>query len=231
MMPNQKGKMIIMWIHVHRNWNSNFNSKKRNKRSFSYDAKASISLIPTRRTFLWRPIMKSNEITLWIHVYPNWKMNFNSKNGNKRSFSYETKASILLIPTKRMSLWFPIMKGKEIIMWIHIYPNWKTYFNSIIGNKKGFYYETKASISLIPRGERVYDAQSWKERRLLCEFMFIPIEIRTSILKKVRRDVFLMKPKYQYHLSQWEKWICGTQSLKDRRLLGESELIQLKIEL
>ena len=29
-----------------------------------------------------------------IHVYLNWKTNFNSKNSRKRSFSYETKASI-----------------------------------------------------------------------------------------------------------------------------------------
>ena len=45
------------------------------------------------------------------------------------------------------------------------------------------------------RGECVYDAQSWKERRLLCESKFIPIEIWTLILKLVIREVFIMKPK------------------------------------
>ena len=49
------------------------------------------------------------------------------------------------------------------------------------------------------REECVYDAQSWKERRLLCESMFIPIESRTSILQMAIRDVFVMKPKHQYH--------------------------------
>ena len=51
-------------------------------------------------------------------------------------------------------------------------------------------------------GECDYGARSWKERRLLCESMFIPIERQTLILKMVERDVFLMKPKLQYHLSQ-----------------------------
>ena len=48
-------------------------------------------------------------------------------------------------------------------------------------------------------GECVYDAQSWKERRLLCESKFIPIERWTSILKMVIREVFVVKPKHQYH--------------------------------
>ena len=138
-------------------------------------------------------------IIMWIHVYPNWNTNFNSKKDNKRSFSYDTKASISLIPMRRMWLWFPIMKRKEIIMWIHDYPNWKTYFNSKIGNKKSFSFETKASISLIPMREHVYNAQSRNETRLLYESMFILIERRTSILKLVTREVFLLKPKHQYH--------------------------------
>ena len=41
------------------------------------------------------------------------------KNSGKRSLSHETKASMPVIPMRRMSLWFTIMKKKEIIMWIH----------------------------------------------------------------------------------------------------------------
>ena len=139
-----------MWIHVYPNWNTNFNSKKGEKRSFSYDTKASISLIPTRRTCLWCPIVKWNEITIWIHVYPNWKMYFNSKIGNKRSFTFETKALISLIPMTRTCLQYLVMKWNENTIWIHVYPNWKKYFNSEIGNTRSFYYGTKASISFIP---------------------------------------------------------------------------------
>ena len=78
--------------------------------------------------------------------YFNWNTNFNSKIGNKRSFYYETKASISLIPKRRMCLWCLITKRKEIIMWIDVYPNWNMNFNSKIGNKRSFYYEAKASI-------------------------------------------------------------------------------------
>ena len=33
---------------------------------------------------------------MWIRVYPNWKINFNSKNGGKKSFCYETDVPISL---------------------------------------------------------------------------------------------------------------------------------------
>ena len=137
-----------MWIQVYRNWNTNLNSKIGNKRSFSYETKASISLILMRRTCLWCPIMKKKVIIMWIHVYPNWNTNF--------SFSYDTKASISLIPTRRTSLWCPIMKWNEIIMWIHVYPNWMTYFNSKIGNKRSFSFQTKASNIINPKVENVF---------------------------------------------------------------------------
>ena len=138
-----------MWVHVYPNWKTNFNSKNGNKGRFSYEMNASISLIPMRRMCLLRPIMKITEIIMWIHFYPNRKTNFNSKNGNKRSFSYETKASISFIPMRRTCLWCPIMKWNEITVWIYAYLDWKSYFNSKIGNKRSFSFETKASISLI----------------------------------------------------------------------------------
>ena len=136
---------------------------------------------------------------MWIYVYPNWKTYFNTKIGNKKGFYYETKASISLIPRRRMCLSWPIVKIKEIIMWIHVYRNRKTNFNSKIGNQRSFSYETKASISLIPSRRMRLWFPSWRERRLLCESMFIPTERRTSILKLVIRKVFIMKPKHQYH--------------------------------
>ena len=121
--PIMKRKKIIIWIYVYPNWKTNFNTKYNYKRSFSNETKASISFIPWKRMCLWCSIMKRKEIVTWIHVYPNWKMNFNSKNGKKRSFSYEKYASISLIPMRRICLLCPIMKITEIIMWIHVYPN------------------------------------------------------------------------------------------------------------
>ena len=140
-----------MWIHIYPNWKMNFVSKNGRKTSFSCETKASKSFILMRRICLWFPTMKKKEIIMWIYVYPNWKTYFNSKIGSKRSFYYETEPSISLISTRRMCLWFSIMKRKEIIIWIHVYPNWKTYFNSKISNKGSFSYETKESISLIPK--------------------------------------------------------------------------------
>ena len=184
MIPNHERKAIVMWIHVYRHWNTNFNSKIGNKRSFSYDTKASILLIPVRRTSLWRPIMKWNEITIWIYVYPNWKTYFNSKIGNKRSFSFETKASISLILTRRTCLWFPIIERKEIIMWIHVYPNWNTNFNSKIGNKRSFSYETKASISLIPRRRMCLWCPITKRKGIIMWIDFYP-NWNTNLYSKI----------------------------------------------
>ena len=59
--------------------------------------------------------MKRREIIMRIHDHPSRGTNINCKNVIKRSFSYETKAPISFIPMRRMCLWHPIMKTKEII--------------------------------------------------------------------------------------------------------------------
>ena len=138
-----------MSIDVYPKWNTNLLSKNGRKTSSSYETKASKSFIPTRKMWLWCLIMKRMEIIIWIHVYPNWKTNFNSRKGRKGSFSDETKALISSIPMKRMCLWCPMTKKKEIIMSIHVYPNWKTNFDSKNGRKTSFSYETKLSKSFI----------------------------------------------------------------------------------
>ena len=65
-------------------------------------------------------------------------------------------------------------------------------------------------------------------RRFLCESMFTPIERWTSILKMVERQVFLTKPKHQYHLSQLGHYVYGTQSWNKRRLLCESVFVLIE---
>ena len=69
------------------------------------------------------------------------------------------------------------------------------------GGKWRFSYETKALIHLSQWGKWAYGAQLWKEKRLLHESMFIKIDRWTLILEMVGREVFLMKPKHQCHLS------------------------------
>ena len=71
-------------------------------------------------------------------IYPNRQTNIISKNGSKRSFSCEIRASISFIPIRRMCLWCPIKKWKEIIVWILVYPNWKMNLNTKNGRKRSF---------------------------------------------------------------------------------------------
>ena len=61
-----------------------------------------------------------------------------------------------------------------------------------------FLMKPKHQNNLSQWGECVYGAQSWNEGILLCESMSILIERRTSILKMVEKEVFLMKQKHQY---------------------------------
>ena len=61
--------------------------------------------------------------------------------------------------------------------------------------------------------------------------MFIPIERWTSILKMDIREVFLMNPKHQYHLSLWEECVYDAQSWKEKRYYVNPSLSQLKVEL
>ena len=65
--------------------------------------------------------------------------------------------------------------------------------------REDFLMKPKHQYHLSQREECVYDAHSWKERRLLCESMFNTIENRTSILMLVIKEACLMKPKHQYH--------------------------------
>ena len=54
-----------------------------------------------------------------------------------------------------------------------------------------------------------------------------PIEKQTLILKIVERDVFLTKPKAQYHLSRRGECIYGAKSWKGRRLFCESVFLKI----
>ena len=42
------------------------------------------------------------------------------------------------------------------------------------------------------------------------------------------KEVFLMKPKHQYHLSQWGERVYDAQSWNEMRLLSESMFIPIK---
>ena len=87
-----------------------------------------------------------------------------------------------------------------------------------------FLIKPKHQYHLSHCGQCVYVAQSWKEKRLLSESMFIPNGRWTSILKMIESEVFLMEPKHKYHLSNIKNCVYVAQSWKESRLLCESML-------
>ena len=68
--------------------------------------------------------------------------------------------------------------------------------------RKAFLMKPKHQCHLSKWGECVYIAQSWKEKILLSESVFIQFDKWNLILKIDRSEVFLMKSKHQCHLSQ-----------------------------
>ena len=132
------------------------------------------------------------------------KFKNDSKNGGRKSFSYETKTSIyLFIPISKMRLWFLMMRKKETIMWIHFYPNWQTNFYSkkwwkeklfLAKPKHWFIYPNEQNEFMVPNHEKNGDC-----------YMNLCLSILTNellFLKMVEREAFLMKPKHQWHLAQ-----------------------------
>ena len=192
-----------MWISVCLNWEMNFNTKNDGKKSFSYETKALMSFISMRRMSLWCPITKRKEITMWIHVCPNWQMNFNTKNDGKKSFSYLTRALMPFIPIREMSLWCPIMKIKEINMWINVYPNWKMNFDSKNGRKGGFSYETKASKSFITIRRLYLQFPIRKRKEIIMWIRVCPNRWMDINFKNSRKRSFSYETKHEYLLSQW----------------------------
>ena len=75
--------------------------------------------------------------------------------------------------------------------------------------KGAFLMKPKHQCHLSQFREWVYGAQSWKERRLLCESTFVPINKLNLTPKNIKREAFLIKLKHQYHFSQWEDWVYG----------------------
>ena len=91
------------------------------------------------------------------------------------------------------------MKGDYYVY--HVFPTERWTLILKLGETEVFLMRRKHKYHLSQLGECVYSAKSWKEKRLLCESIFIPNEKWTLILKMVEREVFLTKPRHQYNLS------------------------------
>ena len=84
-------------------------------------------------------------------------------------------------------------------------------FNSKNGRKGSFLMKWKLYYHLSQWGESAYGVQSWNESRLLRKKpAFVQFDEQTLTLKMVESNILLMKPKHQYHLSQWGKCVYGS---------------------
>ena len=87
-------------------------------------------IYPMRRMNLWCTIMiKKRLLCDSAFDQIDWQTLI-LKNGGKKSFSNETKASMSFVQIRGMSLWCPIMKRTKIVMWIRVCPNWQININS-----------------------------------------------------------------------------------------------------
>ena len=132
-----KRKEIIMWINIYPIERLTLILKIVQKEVFPMKPKHQYRLSQWGECIYGAQSWKEVRL-LCESMFPNWKMNFNAKNDRKWSFSYNTKASTSFITMRRMCLQCPMMKRKEIIMWIHVNPNWKMNFDSKNRRKRGF---------------------------------------------------------------------------------------------
>ena len=81
----------------------------------------------------------------------------------EKKFSYETYATMSFILMKKIRLWCPIMKRKEIIMCIHVYPNSQMDIISkkmvegkaiLMKQKNQFIYPNKENEFMVPNHEK-----------------------------------------------------------------------------
>ena len=134
--------------------------------------------------------------------------------GEREGFFNETKTSMSFIPISKMSLWFPNMKRKKIIMWICVYFNWHMNFDSKKWLKEKLFLWNQSINVIYPIEENEFMVPNNEKH----EPMFILINRWTLILKIVGRELLLMKPQQQYRLSQWEKCVYGAQSWKKKEI-------------
>ena len=159
---------------------------------------------------------------MWIYVCPHRQMNINSKNSRKRSFFMKPKHQYHLSQQGECVFGAQSWKFVQIIRW--------TLIQKMV-EKEVFHMKWKHQYHLSQQEKCFYGVQSCKKRILLYKSMFILIEKWTLYLKMVKREVFLLKVKHQYHLPQRGEYICGTQSWKKRDYFVNSCWPQLENEL
>ena len=147
-----------------------------------------------------------------------WWMNIDSEeNSGNKSFSWKTKVPKLCIPMRRMCSLCPISKRLETISRIHICQIWGINFDcKEIEQIKAFLAKLKHQNRVFKRGEHVYSVKKRKEWRLSRESKLILFDGQTLIPRKIPEiKAFLVEPKHQNYVLQWEEYYYSAQSPKD----------------
>ena len=105
---------------------------------------------------------------MWIHVYRNGEMNFNSKNGRKKAYLMKPKHQYH-IPQWEECVYGPQSWKEKRLLFESIFnliKKWTSILKMV--EREVFLMKPKHLNHLSQQGESVYSAQSCKERRLLC---------------------------------------------------------------
>ena len=155
-------------------------------------------------------IMKTKEITMWTRVCPNWQINFNTKKWWKDKLFLWNQSINVIDPNKEKEFMVPNREKKKRLLCESIFvPNKKWTLTLKIMEREPFFMKPKHQCHLSQCWEWVYNAQSWKERRLLCNPVFALTDKWPLTLKMMKREAYLMKLKHQCHLSKWGEWVYG----------------------
>ena len=161
--------------------------------------------------------MKTWKIITWIVFIPIDGWTLILKMVGNEVFLMKPKHQFIY-PNKKMSLWSQSWKERRLLHDVFTTFDRRTLILKN-GGKWSFSYEMKASIHLSQQVKWTYGAQSLKERRLVCESMIIPIKGRTLIPNLIEREVFLSKPKHQYHLYQWGECALWCPFMKRKEII------------
>ena len=120
---------------------------------------------------------------MWIRVYPNWQMNFDSKKWwREKLFLWNQKINSF-IPTSKMSLCFPIRKTKEIITWILVYPNWQMNFDSKKWWEEKFFLQNESINVVCPNKEKNIMVPNHKKEGIIM-WIYICLSLKTNFDSK-----------------------------------------------
>ena len=124
---------------------------------------------------------------MWIYVCPNLQMNINSRNGRKRNFSSETKASIHLSQRGEWSCGAQSIKESRLLcesMFIQI--DRQIVILKMV-EKEAFLMKPRHQHNFSQLGNYVYDSSSLKEKRSV----FVQIDKWTLNMKWWKEKFFL----------------------------------------